>query len=195
MFILYCCFCIFDIIWFRAKTWWLYIMLKGKRKALYIVVCIFRVKMRYVILRGITQSLISGRMDVENSISAVIFPILTRLTFYPRFWCFCLLLFQPLSVFYVAIFEYFFLSRVFFVMFLELTRIHISFCRLMCMLDSLGWLSRPSYPSFWREGLWWPSEFNICPCIIVCAIRLLAHIAHCYGWYCVMNRYCETKGI
>ena len=123
-------------------------MLKVKRKSLYIVVYIFRAKMRYVIQRGMTQSLISGRMDVENSISTVIFPILTRLTFYPRFWCFCLLLFQPLSVFYVAIFEYSFLSRVFFVMFLELTRIHISFCRLMCMLDSLGGLSRPSYPSF-----------------------------------------------
>ena len=28
----------------------------------------------------------------------------------------------------------------------------------MCMLDSLWGLCRPSYPSFWGEGLWWPSE-------------------------------------
>ena len=52
---------------------------KGQEKSpLYCVVCIFRAKMRYVILRGMTKSLISGRMDVENSISTVIFPILTR---------------------------------------------------------------------------------------------------------------------
>ena len=67
---------------------------KGQEKSpLYCVVCIFRAKMRYVILRGMTKSLISGRMDVQSSISTVIFQILTRLTFYPQFWCFCLLLF------------------------------------------------------------------------------------------------------
>ena len=52
--------------------------LKGQEKSpLYCVVCIFRAKMRYVILRGMTKSLISGRMDVENSISTVVFQILT----------------------------------------------------------------------------------------------------------------------
>ena len=52
---------------------------KGQEKSpLYCVVCIFRAKMRNVILRGMTKSLISGRMDVENSISTVIFQILTR---------------------------------------------------------------------------------------------------------------------
>ena len=66
----------------------------GQEKSpLYCVICIFRAKMRYVILRGMTKSLISGRIDVENSISPVIFPILSRYTFYPQFWCFCLLLF------------------------------------------------------------------------------------------------------
>ena len=52
---------------------------KGQKKSpLYCVVCIFRAKMRYVILRGMTKSLISGRINVENSISTVIFQILTR---------------------------------------------------------------------------------------------------------------------
>ena len=51
---------------------------KGQEKSpLYCVVCIFRTKMRYVILRGMTKSLVSGRMDVENSFSTVIFQILT----------------------------------------------------------------------------------------------------------------------
>ena len=48
----------------------------GQRKSLLdCVVCIFRAKMPYVILRGMTKSLISGRMDVENSVSTVIFQI------------------------------------------------------------------------------------------------------------------------
>ena len=52
---------------------------KGQEKSpLYCDVYIFRAKMRYVILRGMTKSLISGRMDVENSISTVKFQILTR---------------------------------------------------------------------------------------------------------------------
>ena len=52
---------------------------KGPEKnPLYCVICILRAKMRYVILLGMTKSLISGRMDVENSISTVIFQILTR---------------------------------------------------------------------------------------------------------------------
>ena len=52
---------------------------KGQEKShLYCVVYIFRAKMRYVIQRGMTKSLISVHMDVENSISAVIFQILTR---------------------------------------------------------------------------------------------------------------------
>ena len=52
---------------------------KGHEKSpLYCAICIFRAKMRYVILRGMTKSLISGRVDLENSISTVIFPILTR---------------------------------------------------------------------------------------------------------------------
>ena len=52
---------------------------KGQEKSpLYCVVCIFRAKMRNVILQGMTKSLISGRMDVESSISTVIFQILTR---------------------------------------------------------------------------------------------------------------------
>ena len=52
---------------------------KGPEKSpLYCLICIFRAKMRYVILRGMTKSLISGRMDVENRISTVIFQILTR---------------------------------------------------------------------------------------------------------------------
>ena len=52
---------------------------KGQEKSpLYCVVYIFRAKMCYVILRGMSKSLHSGRMDVENSISTVIFPILTR---------------------------------------------------------------------------------------------------------------------
>ena len=47
---------------------------KGQDKSpLYYVIRIFRAKMRYVILRGMTKSLISGCMDVENSISTVIF--------------------------------------------------------------------------------------------------------------------------
>ena len=75
---------------------------KGQEKSpLYCVVCIFRAKMRDVILRGMTKSLISGRMNVENSISTVIYQILMRKTFYPQFWCFCLLLFSrkiPLPV-------------------------------------------------------------------------------------------------
>ena len=66
---------------------------KGQEKSpIYCVICIFRAKMRYVILRGLTKSLISGRMDVANSISNVRFQIFTRKTFYPQF-CFCLLLF------------------------------------------------------------------------------------------------------
>ena len=49
---------------------------KGQEKSsLYCVICIIRAKMRYVILRGMTKSLISGRMDEENSISTVIFQI------------------------------------------------------------------------------------------------------------------------
>ena len=28
---------------------------------------------------------------------------------------------------------------------------------------------------------------NLSLCNIVCGIRLLAHIAHCYGWYSVMK--------
>ena len=52
---------------------------KGQEKSpLYCVVCIVRAKMRYVILKGITKSLISGRMYVENSISTAIFQILLR---------------------------------------------------------------------------------------------------------------------
>ena len=52
---------------------------KGQEKSpLFCVVCIFRAKMLYVILLGMTKSLISGRMDIENSISTVIFQILTR---------------------------------------------------------------------------------------------------------------------
>ena len=52
---------------------------KGHEKsALYCVVYIFRAKMHYVILRGMTKSLNSGRMDVENSICTVIFQILMR---------------------------------------------------------------------------------------------------------------------
>ena len=52
---------------------------KGHEKSpLYCVICIFRGKMSYVNLRGMTKSLISGREDVENSISTVIFQILTR---------------------------------------------------------------------------------------------------------------------
>ena len=52
---------------------------KGQEKSpLDCVICIFRTKMRYVILRGMTKSLISGRTDVENSTSTVIFQILTR---------------------------------------------------------------------------------------------------------------------
>ena len=45
------------------------------------------------------------------------------------------------------------------------------------------------------EGLWWSSQiFNIIfPCVIVCGIRLLAHVARCCGWYCTMNGYCERK--
>ena len=53
---------------------------KGQEKSpLYYVICIFRAKMRYVILRGMTKSLISDRMDVENSISTLIFQILNAL--------------------------------------------------------------------------------------------------------------------
>ena len=49
---------------------------QGQEKSLlYCVVCIFRAKIRYVILRGMTKSLISGGVDVENSISTVIFHI------------------------------------------------------------------------------------------------------------------------
>ena len=52
---------------------------KGQGKSpLYCVICIFRAKMHYVILQGMTKPLISGRMDVENSISTVIFQILTQ---------------------------------------------------------------------------------------------------------------------
>ena len=52
---------------------------KGQEKIpLYCVICVFHAKMRYVILRGMTKSLISGRMDVESSVSTVIFQILTR---------------------------------------------------------------------------------------------------------------------
>ena len=67
---------------------------KGQEKShIYCVVCGFRANVRYVFLRGMTESLISGRMDVENSISTVIFQILTCLTFYPQFRRFCALLF------------------------------------------------------------------------------------------------------
>ena len=52
---------------------------RGQEKSpLYCVICIFLDKMRYVIQRGMTKSLISGREDIENSISTVIFQILTR---------------------------------------------------------------------------------------------------------------------
>ena len=52
---------------------------KGQEESpIYCVVCILRAKMHYVILRGMTKSLISGRMDIETSISTVIFQILTR---------------------------------------------------------------------------------------------------------------------
>ena len=61
--------------------------------------------MRYVILRGMTKSLISGRMDVENSISTVTFQILSRQTFYPHFGVSAYSFFNPFLVFYVAIFE------------------------------------------------------------------------------------------
>ena len=41
---------------------------KGQEKSpLYFVICIFRAKMRYVTLGGMTKSLISGHMDVENT--------------------------------------------------------------------------------------------------------------------------------
>ena len=56
----------------------IYYAKERKKSPLYCVICIFRAKMRFVILRGMTQSLISGRMDVENSISTVIFQILLR---------------------------------------------------------------------------------------------------------------------
>ena len=48
-----------------------------EKSPLYCVVYIFRAKMRYVILWGMTKSLISDRMEVENSISTDIFQILT----------------------------------------------------------------------------------------------------------------------
>ena len=67
---------------------------KGQEKSpLYCVICIFHAKMPYVILTRMTKSLISGCMDEENSISTVMFQILMHYTFYPQFWCFCLLLF------------------------------------------------------------------------------------------------------
>ena len=51
---------------------------RAKKSPRYCVICIFRAKMRYVFLREMTKSLISGRMDVENNISTVIFHTLTR---------------------------------------------------------------------------------------------------------------------
>ena len=52
---------------------------KGQEKSsLYCAFCIFHAKMRYVIPKEMTKSLIPGRMDVENSISTVIFQILKR---------------------------------------------------------------------------------------------------------------------
>ena len=56
----------------------IYYAKRPEESPLYCAICIFRAKMRYVILRGMTKSLISGRMDVENSVSTVIFQILTR---------------------------------------------------------------------------------------------------------------------
>ena len=51
---------------------------KGQEKSpLYCVACISPTTMRNVILSGMTQSLISGRMDAENNIFTVIFQILT----------------------------------------------------------------------------------------------------------------------
>ena len=55
-----------------------YYVKEQEKSPLYCIVCIFSTKLRYVILRGMTKSLISGRMDVESSISTVIFQILTR---------------------------------------------------------------------------------------------------------------------
>ena len=56
----------------------IYYAKEQEKSPLYCVICIFCAKMRYVILWGMTKSLISGRMDVENSISTIIFQILTR---------------------------------------------------------------------------------------------------------------------
>ena len=56
----------------------IYFATRQEKSPIYCVICIFRAKMRYVILRGMIKSLISGRMDVENSISTVMFQILTR---------------------------------------------------------------------------------------------------------------------
>ena len=55
----------------------IYYAKEQEESPLHCVVCIFRIKTRYVILRGITKSLTSGPMNVENSISTVIFQILT----------------------------------------------------------------------------------------------------------------------
>ena len=68
--------CLFQIV---AFAFWYYLIpskdsmtiyyAKGQEKSpLYCVICIFCPKMRYVILQGMTKSLISGHMDVENSI-------------------------------------------------------------------------------------------------------------------------------
>ena len=63
----------------------IYYAKEHEKSPLHCAICIFRSKLRYVILRGMTKSLISGRMDLENSISTVIFQILTRYTFYFQF--------------------------------------------------------------------------------------------------------------
>ena len=56
----------------------IYYAKRQEKSPIYCVVCIFRAKMRYVFYRGMTKSVICGRMDVENSISIVIFQILMR---------------------------------------------------------------------------------------------------------------------
>ena len=173
---------------------------KGQEESpilVYSVVCIFRAKMRYVILRGTTKSLISGRMDVENNIFTVIFQILTRQTFHPQFWCFCLLLFLTLigflcySSWRVTCLFFFFLSC--YVSFLSLKSAFLLVDWCVCWTAFGGFLVHHTHHS---EGKICGDRVNlICSSINVCGIRLLAHIAHCYGWYCVMNGYCKTKGI
>ena len=114
---------------------------KGQEKnPLYCVVYIFRAKMHYVILRGITKSLISGRMDVENSISTVIISDFNASNILSPVLVFLLnSFFNPLSVIYVAVVKE---LRVFLSCFYSSP--HFFFCRLMCILDSLWGLYRPS---------------------------------------------------